>query len=270
MTDEYVPVAIAWVWHPKVIGLSSAARGIWISGLCYAGANGGIVPFAAIPQLSSDLKPTQRQQQIDALIASELWEVIEGGYRVHDFDEHCAWLSDRRARDRERQKKRRDRLSTSRSRHVTERDASVTVTPEREQGTMNSEQERLTPKPPRGDVAFVWSAWLESTGRTGCKLDDKRRRVITARLAEFPLDDVVDAVRGWERDPWPGRREQNEIKILLRDAAQVEKFRDLWRRPKTVQPQFSENPIDRRIRENTERDRGWRPSTVIDMRVAHA
>ena len=80
-------------------------------------------------------------------------------------------------------------------------------------------------------VEQVWQAWLESTKRTACKLDDKRRKVIAARLADYPVEDVLDAVRGWERDPWPDRRRQNGLEILLRDAAHVEKFRDMWRNP---------------------------------------
>jgi hypothetical protein len=88
-----------------------------------------------------------------------------------------------------------------------------------------------TPKPPAGDVAVVFAKWIESTGRTTCKLDEKRRKVISARLKDYPLDDVLAAVQGWARDPWDGRRQQNEIAILLRDSAHLEKFRDLWRTP---------------------------------------
>lgn len=94
-----------------------------------------------------------------------------------------------------------------------------------------------TPKPPTGAISQIFDAWVASTGHTACKLDDKRRRVIGSRLADYPLDDVLDAVRGWERDPWDGRRQQNEITILLRDAAHLEKFRDLWRKPAVLLPQ---------------------------------
>jgi hypothetical protein len=93
-----------------------------------------------------------------------------------------------------------------------------------------------TPKPPAGAVRQVFEMWVTSTGRTACKLDEARRRKITMRLADYPLDDVLDAVRGWERDPWEGRRQQNEIAILLRDNAHLEKFRDLWRTPVMVAP----------------------------------
>lgn len=129
-----------------------------------------------------------------------------------------------------------------------------------------------TPKPPSGAVVLVWEGWLASTGRSGCKLDEKRKRLITARLADYPTDDVFDAVRGWERDPWPERKQQNGIEILLRDGAHLEKFRDLWRQPR-VAPTTRWNPdVDQRIRDATARDQGWHPpANVIDMgRVVNA
>ena len=109
-------------------------------------------------------------------------------------------------------------------------------------------QDPHTPKPPRGAVGQVFDTWVASTGHTGCKLDEPRRRKITARLAEYPLEDVLDAVRGWERDPWEDRRKHNEITILLRDNAHLEKFRDLWRQaaPPKIEPQ-STGEIDRLV-----------------------
>ncbi len=231
MSQEYVPVALGWVWHPKVIGLSLPARGLWISGLCFAGTNDGHVTRAAALLFA----PRSRLAALTSeLEAAGLWEPDDTGWNVHDYHEHCAWLSQRREKDRERQRRRRETLGQSRDRPELSRDSNVTVTPER----INGERERrtVTPKPPNGAVGRVWETWLESTGRTACKLDDKRKRVIGARLADYPEADVLDAVRGWERDPWDGRRQQNGIEILLRDAAHLEKFRDLWRQPVVVKP----------------------------------
>jgi hypothetical protein len=86
----------------------------------------------------------------------------------------------------------------------------------------------------RSEIDQVWKAWVDSTGRSACKLDEKRKRLIAARLKDYPLDDVLAAVQGWARDPWEGRKQQNEIAILLRDNAHMEKFRDLWRQPVVV------------------------------------
>jgi hypothetical protein len=76
---------------------------------------------------------------------------------------------------------------------------------------------------------LVFEAWQQATGKTRAKLDDKRRRVIARALKAFPLDDVLDAVRGWRNDPWTERPRYNDLALLLRDADHIEKFRDLWR-----------------------------------------
>jgi hypothetical protein len=80
------------------------------------------------------------------------------------------------------------------------------------------------------DVNRIFEAWRDSVGATGrVKLIPKRRRVIEARLREgYPVPDLIDAVRGWPNDPWPERVNFTDITILLRDGAQVEKFRRLW------------------------------------------
>ena len=226
-------MACSWPWHPKVIGLSLEARGLWITGLCYAGTNGGVIPERVLKALTMEGDMRSIRHAITELLHRNLWDTgpitssnPDPNYLVHDFDEHCAWLSQRKERDRIRQQRRRSVLRQS-------RDASVTVTPERERGTVNSEQ-RTTPQPPLGDVRSVFDAWVTATGHKACKLDAKRTRVIRARLADYPLEDLLDAVRGWERDPWEGRRAQNEIAILLRDGGNLEKFRDLWRNPSSA------------------------------------
>ncbi len=65
-------------------------------------------------------------------------------------------------------------------------------------------------------------------------MDPRRRRLITAALAAYPLDDVVDAVRGWRNSPHhAGDNDRgtvyNDLGLILRDAAHIEMFRDLAR-----------------------------------------
>jgi hypothetical protein len=81
-------------------------------------------------------------------------------------------------------------------------------------------------------VELVFAAWQEATGHTRSRLDDKRKRVITKALAAYPLDDVCDAVRGWRHSPHhrgenDRRTVYDDLGLLLRDAAHIEKFRDL-------------------------------------------
>lgn len=90
----------------------------------------------------------------------------------------------------------------------------------------------LVPSGAADPVRAVFDAWRESTSRDRAVLDDKRRRVIKQALADYPLGDVLAAVRGWRHSPHHrGENERrtvyNDIGLLLRDSAHIEKFRDL-------------------------------------------
>lgn len=90
----------------------------------------------------------------------------------------------------------------------------------------------ISTTPAVDEVTVVFEAWVEATGKRRAKLDTKRRRRIVAALRDYPLDDVVAAVRGWRKSPFhcgenaDGRR-YNELDLLLRDAQHIEQFRDL-------------------------------------------
>lgn len=87
-------------------------------------------------------------------------------------------------------------------------------------------------------VVDVFNAWKLSTERTSAtQLDAKRSRLISAALKAYPLADVLDAVRGWENDPFhrgenAASKSYNDLSLLLRDADHIEKFRDLARGPR--------------------------------------
>ncbi|MFV8925453.1 replication protein [Serratia fonticola] len=91
------------------------------------------------------------------------------------------------------------------------------------------------PKSPKGDerVITVFEFWKATHNHPTSKLDDKRRKRITARLSEgYPVDDLLAAISGALYDPWlmgknPGNKRYDGIETLLRDAAQVERLRDL-------------------------------------------
>lgn len=88
----------------------------------------------------------------------------------------------------------------------------------------------------------VFEAWRASTGRNGrVVLDDKRRRLIQKALADYPLDDVLDAVRGWEHSAFhrgcnDRGRPYNDLGLLLRSPEHIERFRDLARGPREPDP----------------------------------
>lgn len=90
-----------------------------------------------------------------------------------------------------------------------------------------------------GPVEVVFNAWIEATNRTGRTLLSRgRKRLIADALKAYPLDDVLDAVRGWRNSPHHcGRNDSgatyNDLELLLRDPQHIEKFRDLERKGPT-------------------------------------
>jgi hypothetical protein len=93
------------------------------------------------------------------------------------------------------------------------------------------------------NVQTVWAAYQESTGKKTASLKGetgaKRRAAITRALKDYPLEDVLDAVRGWKHSPYhtgsnPSGTVYNELTLLLRDAEHIERFRDLARNAKAA------------------------------------
>lgn len=91
----------------------------------------------------------------------------------------------------------------------------------------------------RSALGTVFGAWQEATGKHKAVLDGKRTRLINAALKSYSLEDVVDAVRGWRHVPHNrGENDRgtvyNDLELILRDAAHIERFRDAERDPSSV------------------------------------
>lgn len=124
---------------------------------------------------------------------------------------------------------------------VTQRDMSRPVTecpPTRQDKTeQKKEPTALTASSASADRTLVFGEWLAITGRTAqTLLDGKRARLIDKALATYPVEDVLDAVRGWRQSPHHrGENDSgtvyNDLALLLRDAAHIERFRDFERNP---------------------------------------
>lgn len=107
---------------------------------------------------------------------------------------------------------------------------------EREQGTGKGNQ-LVAPSSLESvsNVSLVFETWKTTAGRNGnTVLSPKRRNLIRKALKDYPLDDVLDAVKGWRNSPFhagqnPSRKVWNELELLLRDHQHIEQFRDLER-----------------------------------------
>ncbi len=125
-------------------------------------------------------------------------------------------------------------------------------------------------------VRRVFEGWREATDHPGAKLTDARRRKATARLREGYTEEQLTTVvtEAWKLDPWPGRVDNNDLVILLRDGPQVEKFLDLARKARARNGNGSAvDPEEelRRAREHNARQRALQAaatSTGLAERLA--
>lgn len=109
------------------------------------------------------------------------------------------------------------------------------------------DQSRAKPEPIAAIARRVFEAWKLDTGHAKAVLDAKRQRRIEARLREgFTEQDLLDALEGRHSDPWlmgtdpKSPRLFDEIDTIYRDAAQVEKLRDLRRNPPSAPTRSAE------------------------------
>jgi hypothetical protein len=105
------------------------------------------------------------------------------------------------------------------------------ITGNREQVTGNTERGTLpTARAREAEVAEVFEAWRVAAGRSGrTRLGGDRRRRIRARLDEYPLEDVIDAVVGVTEHSWNREHGYTDLGLALRDGAHVERYRDIHR-----------------------------------------
>jgi hypothetical protein len=112
------------------------------------------------------------------------------------------------------------------------------------------------------DVEKVFNAWAATRQHPNAvKLTAERRRLISRQLKTYPVGDLVDAVQGWQNDPFSrGDNDRgqpyNDIALILRDAGHVEKFRDLWRNGPVLPrgPEPKSFAALRRVMEAAQRD----------------
>lgn len=72
-----------WWCHPKVMGLTVGARGLWISALSWSCMRRDpVVPAPFLGMVAAEAP------QAEELVAAGLWVVTEHGWRIHDWAEY--------------------------------------------------------------------------------------------------------------------------------------------------------------------------------------
>lgn len=229
--------------HRKVIELDPTAGFLWVLCLSYAGCQetDGFIPRGIARRfIGGELG----EEAAERLVKAGLWEVVDGGYQMHDWQERQE-TSEAIAQRREATRERVADWRNSRRNAVTNGVSNGPVLSKSESSSTSKVVGESLAAPARAreesaelgqKVRQVFDAYCASTGRTGrYVLDGKRQRVIRSALSVYPLDDVLDAVDGWRFVPH-NRGENatgalwNDIGLLLRDAEHIERFRDAKRR----------------------------------------
>ncbi len=229
------------------------------------------------------------ERQTAALESAQLWEPVDGGWQIHDFASYCApegrreEIAEARAAAGSRggirsAEVRRAKYGTA----APLRGDEANPEPDGSHDEANATKQTRSPRAPvpepvpepvhiavpdgtapfltalpddrtltvQREVEQVFAAWVQAGGLNGrTKLTLDRRRKIRARLAEYPLADVLDAAIGiWEHD-WHREHGQTDLALALRDGAHLEKFRDVHRGLVPRGEPRKLGPIDRDMRQ---------------------
>lgn len=83
--DDNVPL------HRKMLAAGPAACWLWVCGIAYSQRQltDGFIPDLALPMVGVT-GASRAKKLADALVSVGLFEVVDGGYRVHDYHDHNA------------------------------------------------------------------------------------------------------------------------------------------------------------------------------------
>jgi hypothetical protein len=155
--------------HPKVIEAGNAAIGLWTRCGSWASKQltDGFIPGAIVAQFG-------RRRDAERLIDCDLWSAVEGGYQMHDFNDHNP-TSEQVKRDRkaaaERQARARESRRESRRDYTREsRRESHDPDPTRPDPVITSQEMTTSssrvPVDEPGDLGLtsraVWADWAEA------------------------------------------------------------------------------------------------------------
>jgi hypothetical protein len=97
----WVRVDDNWATHPKVMGLSLAACGLWIKALCHCNEHrtDGLIRGGAVAGLAASTPKSRLKKIVEELVGAGLWVVDGLDFRVHDYHDYQPSSSDLSERD---------------------------------------------------------------------------------------------------------------------------------------------------------------------------
>lgn len=146
----------------------------------------------------------------------------------------------------------------------------------------DTETEDRKPKPEisaaqsarREQVAAVFDHWRFTMSHMKSVLDDKRRKLIEARMKDgYSTDDLRNAITGCSLSPYHmGQNEQGTrydgLDLILRDGSKVDKFIAIQRNP--PRPVGRQGLVEARNQAAVDEFLSGSPGDIIDMEVRNA
>jgi hypothetical protein len=212
--------------HPKTLAAGNEAMGVWLrlGSWCSEHLTDGAISQAIALAFDPSLLVIQRLIDTGWLVQTEA-----GDYHLHDY---LDWNPSKA--DKEKLSKTRALAGRKGGRQKLKQLPSKRSGKTKAKGTGTGTGTGSTKGKDVGDGSLaVWEAWKHDTGHHRAKFDDKRRKRIQARLNEgFAPDELIAAISNRHHDPWlMGHNDTGKVfdglETLLRDAAQVERLRDL-------------------------------------------
>ena len=166
--------------HPKFMAAGAVASWLWVCGQSYCARylTDGFVPESALPTLGNVTNPKAHAQ---TLVRVGLWEIAEGGFRVHDYLQFQPSRAD--VEERRRQRANAGRKGGLRSGHTRSRGA-------RERGDASSEA--------RSEASFDASSTSEAHAK------QRASSLPRPRFAKASHADATRSEADGHPDPGPG------------------------------------------------------------------
>lgn len=233
--------------HGKFLLAGDRAGWLFVCGLCYSNEHltNGFIARHALPAVAPGVKSPETVAA--QLVAAGLWHEVEGGWQIHDYNEHqrsADEIRERRDRDRERKANgRRPDSSGSPRGQVADSHTDNSRTPHGQAEESSRVRDRAaspegrrqkaegrqvkTSAALRADVVECFTYWQDRCGHPQAKLTADREAKIKARLREgYSVQEIRQAINGAARGAFvndAGKR-FDDIELICRKGSKLEDF----------------------------------------------
>lgn len=174
--------------HPKAVQAGPVAAYLYVSALCYCRRfhTGGFIPAQALQTLGVSPNP---KRLVAALVAVGLWDAVDGGFQVHDYDGFYADEQDKAAKEETSRQRREAGRKGGLSRSASSKQNAPFATPfassTGRSGVECSSDHLLEEKKRDADFANFWAAYPRKDGKQAAQVEWRRLK---------PTDDEQKAI----------------------------------------------------------------------------